>query len=114
MLENDIRQLIVETLEAAHGANWWDTKVPQGVKDEAKKNRGREEQAAVSPRSDNEIDYITFGQLWDVTGKLGRLRGNYEQPISGRPCAVRPQHAPGHHRALRCARRGRSRPAEAG
>lgn len=66
MLENDIRQLIVETLESAHGPNWWETKAPQGVRDEAKKNRSREEQAAVSPRSDDEIDYITFGQLWDV------------------------------------------------
>ncbi|CUW37177.1 conserved protein of unknown function [Magnetospirillum sp. XM-1] len=66
MLENDIRQLIIETLESAHGPNWWETKAPQGVRDEAKKNRSREEQAAVSPRSDDEIDYITFGQLWDV------------------------------------------------
>lgn len=66
MLENDIRQLIVETLEAAHGAAWWETKAPQGAKEEAKKNRTREEQAGVSPRSDDEIDYITFGQLWDV------------------------------------------------
>ncbi|GLS75699.1 Swt1 family HEPN domain-containing protein [Oharaeibacter diazotrophicus] len=66
MLENDIRELIVETLESAHGANWWDLKVPTGVKEEARKNRNRKEQAAVSTRSDNEIDYITFGQLSDV------------------------------------------------
>ena len=66
MLENEIRKLIVETMESAHGAQWWDTKVPVGVKEEAKKNRVREEQAGVTARSDDEIDYITFGQLWDI------------------------------------------------
>lgn len=30
-LENDIRRHIVETMEAAHGAKWWDTRVPPGV-----------------------------------------------------------------------------------
>ena len=66
MLENDIRKLIVETMEAAHGDQWWDTNVPDGVKEEAKRNRAREEQAGVTARSDDEIDYITFGQLWDI------------------------------------------------
>ena len=66
MLENDIRRLIADTMEAAHGANWWDTNVPQSVKEEAKKNRTREAQAAVTARSEEEIDYITFGQLYDI------------------------------------------------
>lgn len=66
MLENDIRRLIVETMEAAHGPNWWDTHAPNGAKEEAAKNRAREAQAAITPRSDDYIDYITFGQLWDV------------------------------------------------
>lgn len=66
MLENDIRRLISETMEAAHGADWWDTHVPQCAKEEAKKNRQREEQAGVSTRSEEEIDYITFGQLSDI------------------------------------------------
>jgi hypothetical protein len=66
MLENDIRRLIVDTMEAAHGPGWWDTHVPQPVKDEVKKNRDRENQAALSLRSDHEIDYSTFGQLSDI------------------------------------------------
>jgi hypothetical protein len=40
--------------------------VSQGVKDEVKKNRGREAQAGVTLRSDDEIDYTTFGQLGDI------------------------------------------------
>lgn len=66
LLENDIRRLIVETMEAAHGAKWWDTHVPPGVLEEVRKNREREAQAAVSVRSDDDIDYTTFGQLGDI------------------------------------------------
>ncbi|MGJ4882904.1 Swt1 family HEPN domain-containing protein [Bradyrhizobium sp. HKCCYLRH3097] len=66
LLENDIRRLIVETMESAHGSSWWDKRVPQGVLDEVKKNRTREAQAAVSIRSEDDIDYTTFGQLGDI------------------------------------------------
>lgn len=66
LLENDIRRLITETMEAAHGKDWWDTRVPQGVLDEVKKNQSREAQAAVTTRSDDKIDYTTFGQLGDI------------------------------------------------
>lgn len=66
MLENDIRRLISETMEAAHGPDWWNTHVSQGVLDEVKKNRSREAQAAVSIRSEDDLDYTTFGQLGDI------------------------------------------------
>lgn len=66
MLENDIRQFISKILEASHGDKWWDEHVPQSVKDEAKKNRIREQQAAITQRLDDEIDYTTFGQLSDI------------------------------------------------
>jgi hypothetical protein len=66
MLENDIRRLISETLDGAHGPDWWETCVPDSVKQEADRNRERETQAGVSLRSDDEIDYITFGQLGDI------------------------------------------------
>ncbi len=66
LLENDIRRLIAETMEAAHGTRWWDTCVPAGVLEEVRKNREREAQAAVSVRSEDDIDYTTFGQLGDI------------------------------------------------
>lgn len=66
MLENDIRRLIVETMEEQHGADWWDTHVSQPVKEEVRKNKSREAQAGVTARSDAEIDYTTFGQLSDI------------------------------------------------
>lgn len=66
MLENDIRDLVSETLEAAHGKDWWSKCVPQGVKDEADKNRDREELQGITSRSERQIDYSNFGQLADI------------------------------------------------
>ena len=66
MLENDIRRLIIDTMEAAHGSNWWSQRVPQSVLDEVEKNKAREAQAGVTARSDDDIDYTTFGQLGDI------------------------------------------------
>ena len=66
MLENDIRRLIGDTMESAHGKDWWNTQVSQAVMEEVKKNKNREEQAAVTIRSDDDIDYTTFGQLSEI------------------------------------------------
>ncbi|MBP0580624.1 hypothetical protein J8I29_14965 [Labrys sp. LIt4] len=66
MLENDIRKFIIDTMEAAHGHGWWNTQVPQSVRDEVKKNRDREDQNAWTMRSEALIDYSTFGQLGDI------------------------------------------------
>lgn len=67
MLENDIRRLIEDTLSEEHkGADWWDTYAPQSAKDEYRANLQREREAGFTPRSDNQLDYITFGQLGDI------------------------------------------------
>jgi thiamine pyrophosphate-dependent acetolactate synthase large subunit-like protein len=66
MLENDIRSFISEAMESAHGSDWWTAHAPQAVREEATRNRAREEAAGISSRSDSEIDYITFGQLYDI------------------------------------------------
>lgn len=66
MLENDIRKLIDSTLTDAFGSDWWDSKAPQSVIEECRKNMDREEEAGVTSRSDNPLDYISFGQLGDI------------------------------------------------
>ena len=43
--------------------DWWNTKVPQHVKDEVKKRMKEESNTGVTIRSDEEIDYTTFGEL---------------------------------------------------
>lgn len=63
-LEVSIRRLIVRTLQDAAGPNWWQSdRVAQGIKDEVKRNKDKGEKAGLTPRSDDEIDFTTFGQL---------------------------------------------------
>jgi len=67
MLENDIRRLIDDTLSEQHGSSdWWDTYAPPTAKEELKGNLQRERDAGFTPRSDNPLDYVTFGQLGDI------------------------------------------------
>jgi hypothetical protein len=77
MLENDIRKLIDSTLSEAYGAGWWENHSPNSTKEEFKANRQREIEAGVTNRSDDELDYVSFGQLgeiiranWDLFGGI--------------------------------------------
>lgn len=65
-LEKSIRKLISETLEDTHGENWWDNAVSDPVKSNVQKNIKRELDSGVTPRSDEEIDYSTFGELGEI------------------------------------------------
>ncbi|MBU0739968.1 MAG: hypothetical protein KJ981_14390 [Alphaproteobacteria bacterium] len=72
MLENDIRRLIDDTLTEEHkGSAWWEKYAPESAKAEYKANLQREQEAGFTPRSDNPLDYVTFGQLGDI------IRTNY-------------------------------------
>lgn len=66
MLENDIRKLIDDTLSEAYGTDWWDEHSPNTAKEECKANQQREQEAGFTSRSDNPLDYISFGQLGDI------------------------------------------------
>lgn len=66
MLENDIRKLIDESLSEAYGIDWWEKHSPSSAKEECKYNQQREQEAGVTSRSDNELDYISFGQLGEI------------------------------------------------
>lgn len=73
-LEQAIRKLIVETLEDSEGADWWNgARIPADIKADVAGLVKREKDNGVTPRSDNLIDYTTFGQLsviittnWDL------------------------------------------------
>lgn len=76
-LEKSIRDLISTTLETSIGENWWDTKAPQIVKDEVKVRIQKEIDSGVTLRSDEPIDFTTFGELgeiiksnWDIFGAI--------------------------------------------
>lgn len=90
-LEQKIRQLIVGRMTSIVGADWWDTpRVPTDTKLSASKNRQREVESGITPRSDNMIDYTTFGELsgiittnWDV----------FEKAVENKPAVSRVLHA---------------------
>jgi hypothetical protein len=65
-LERSIRQIVAQVLRDANGPEWWEKCVPDVVKQEARKNQQHEIDSAVTARSDDPIDYITFGQLGDI------------------------------------------------
>ncbi len=68
-LEKSIRSLIAETMEASHGEQWWSQKVPPTVQQNVQNNQQRELDSGVSQRSEDEIDYTTFGELGEIVRK---------------------------------------------
>lgn len=77
-LENSIRNVIVERMKE-QSPNWWDEKVPEVVRKNAQANKNKEASAAITPRSDDLIDYTNFGELgeiikvnWGVFGDMFR------------------------------------------
>jgi hypothetical protein len=66
ILEQSIRGLISEKLEAEKGPDWWNAAVPEPVRKSASENVQRELDSGVTRRSDEEIDYITFGELGEI------------------------------------------------
>ena len=65
-LEKSIRELVKGKLKAEHGTNWWENTVPEKVRENASGNLQREIDSAVTPRSTEEIDYTTFGELGEI------------------------------------------------
>jgi hypothetical protein len=75
-LETTIRRLIRDQLQEAQ-PDWWEKRVPEHVRKEAEKRKKREEETGFTRRSDEPIDFLTFGELseviktnWDVFGAV--------------------------------------------
>ena len=65
--EKTIRLLVAKMLEDKEGENWWNTSViPQHIAGEVKKRIARENEAGITPRSSEELDYSTFGELSEI------------------------------------------------
>jgi Swt1-like HEPN len=77
-LERTIRSLVADTLQAAEGDQWWTTqRIPQRIKQEAEGRMQREVDSGTTLRSEDPLDFTTFGELsdiikmnWDVFGAL--------------------------------------------
>lgn len=66
LLENEIRGFIVDILESNDESDWWTSKIPEVVRQNASKNLERERREGTIPRSDRMIDYTTFGELGEI------------------------------------------------
>lgn len=66
-LEKTVRRLIADTLNAAEGPNWWQSdRIPPIIKTQAENVQKKEIDSAVTPRSDEPIDFCTFGELGEI------------------------------------------------
>jgi hypothetical protein len=63
-LENSIRRLIRDTLSEKYGRDWWDTKVPEGVKTEVLKRQESEQDSVMAVRPlDDHLSFTSLGEL---------------------------------------------------
>jgi hypothetical protein len=70
-LETTIRQLVNEQLLTAD-EDWWDNRVPEQLRKDAEKRQQREKDTGFTPRSDDPMDFLTFGELGEV------IKGNWD------------------------------------
>ena len=57
--------LLVEN-DVASGPDWWEQKVPDAIKVDAKKAQRKEITSAVTVRSTDPLFYVTFGELGEI------------------------------------------------
>ncbi|HEY3294135.1 MAG TPA: Swt1 family HEPN domain-containing protein [bacterium] len=89
-LENTIRQLVCDTMEGVHGADWWNSdKVPSKLRDDVAMRMQRERDSGVTRRSNEPLDYTNFGELseiikvnWDAFGSILNSQKAVEKVMS--------------------------------
>lgn len=68
-LENYIRTFVIETLVDNQGEDWWEVSVPNDIKDSVELLIKKEVKEGIRRRSENELDYTTFGELGKIIVK---------------------------------------------
>ena len=89
-LEKSIRKLIGEVLRESAGNDWWSSgRIPANVVNEVKERVKREIDSGMTRRSDDEIDYTTFGELsviitsnWELFGTVLSSRRAVEKVMN--------------------------------
>lgn len=77
-LEKTVRRLIVDNMIIGSGPNWWQSsRINPALRSVVEERQQKEIDSAVTPRSDNPIDFCTFGELgeiikmnWDIFGSI--------------------------------------------
>lgn len=78
-LEKSIRNLVVQLMKEKYGELWWNDKVKEEIRKNVDNNIKREAESGFTERSEQKIDYTTFGELtvivqdnWDAFKDLFR------------------------------------------
>ncbi len=77
-LERTIRAFVADALEGVDGVDWWKgSRVTEQIKTEVAKRMQKEAESGFTVRSDDPLDFTTFGELgeilknnWDVFGSM--------------------------------------------
>ncbi len=84
-LEKTVRALVADTL-SDDDPEWWKSAVPSQVRADAESRQQREVDTGITPRSDEPIDFTTFGELgqiilhnWEVFGQTFSSRKAVER-----------------------------------
>jgi len=75
-LETSIRQLIADRLREEVGTDWWEKSVPEQIRKNAEDNRRRDSETGMTPRSDEIIDFTTFGELGQIISANSKIFGD--------------------------------------
>jgi hypothetical protein len=89
-LEQAIRKLITEAMYESAGPDWWNSgKIPSAIVTAVHDRIQREVDSGVTRRSDDPIDYTTFGELsvvitsnWDLFGTIFTSRRAVEKVMN--------------------------------
>ncbi len=66
-LEKTARRIIAEALESAEPKTWWNnTRIPSQIHAEVEKRMQRERDSGMTMRSEDPLDFTTFGELAEI------------------------------------------------
>jgi hypothetical protein len=74
-LERSAREFVKGTLTETGEPDWWEKYAPERVRNEVNARIKKEEESAITPRSDDPIDYTTFGELGDIVSSNWEMFG---------------------------------------
>lgn len=88
-LEKTIRAFMTDALRSLGDADWWNLHVPERIRNEVDSRRQREIDTGMTLRSDDALDFTTFGELseiiktnWSVFGGMLSSRKAVERVMS--------------------------------
>lgn len=65
-LERSIRSLVVQLMKEEYKDNWWEERVKEEIRKNVDFNIKKELESGFTERSENKIDYTTFGELTGI------------------------------------------------